>query len=177
MEVMGEAVAELGHQSPLIGVAPAALVQTDGPSGSGRVPLDPNHSHVVLCLGEQWGDERDTLLGVAATLARGRGIVTVVAGGGAFTRQEVLEAVCRRWPIILLEGTGGTAEEIAALVRARPDSITDPALGAIVRDGAVSIVPLAGSPKPLAERIRRWGRPARTTGSVRCPPTATSRSG
>jgi hypothetical protein len=55
MEVMGEAVAELGHRSPLIGVAPAALVQTDGPSGSGRVPLDPNHSHVVLCLGEQLG--------------------------------------------------------------------------------------------------------------------------
>jgi hypothetical protein len=114
---------------------------------------------------------------VAATLARDRGIVTVVAGGGAFTREQVLEAVRRRWPIILLEGTGGTAEEIAALVRARPDSITDPALGAILRDGAVSIVPLAGSPKPLAERIRRWGRPARTTGSVRCPPTATSRSG
>ena len=155
MEMMGEAVAELGHQSPLVGVAPAALVQTDGASGPGRVPLDPNHSHVVLSLGEQWGDERDTLLAVAATLARGRGIVTVVAGGGAFTRQEVLEAVRRRWPIILLEGTGGTADEIAALVRARPDAITDPALGTIVRDGALSVVPLAGSPEPLAERIRR----------------------
>jgi len=155
MEQMGAAIADLGHQSPLIGVAPAALVQTDEAPGADRVPLDPNHTHVVLTLGEQWGDERDTLVALAAAIAGSKGLVAVVAGGGARTRAEVLEAVRRRWPIVLLEGTGGAADEIVTLVRTLPPSVTDQALAEIVRDGALSIVPIAGSPELLAERIRR----------------------
>ena len=155
MEQMGAAIADLGHQSPLVGVAPAALVQADEAPAGDRVPLDPNHSHVVLTLGERWGDERDTLMAVAAAIAHGKGLVAVVAGGGARTREEVLEAVRRRWPIVLLEGTGGAADEIVTLVRTPPPAVTDRVLAEIVRDGALSILPIAGSPEPLAERIRR----------------------
>src|SRR2546428_396752 len=54
MEIIGAAVVELGRHSPLVGVAPAALL--DGASGHGPgAPPDPNHSHLVLTLGDQWG--------------------------------------------------------------------------------------------------------------------------
>jgi hypothetical protein len=152
--VMGAAAAELGHASPLLGIAPAALVRTDGGAPDpGRGPLDPNHTHALLTLGEQWGDERDTLMAVAAEIARGKGLVAVVTGGDDLTRQALAEAVRRRWPIVLVEGTGGIADELAALVR--PGAAPPPALAAIVNDGALASVALAASPELLAERIRR----------------------
>jgi hypothetical protein len=154
MEVMGAANADVGPRaSPLIGVAPAALVSVNG-AAPAAVALDPNHSHAVLTLGQQWGDERDTMLALAAVLARGKGVIAVVAGGGDATLLEVREAVRRRWRVLVVKDTGGVADRIAPLVGTASD-ITDPVLAEIVRDGTLDVVPLDGSPDQLADPIRQ----------------------
>jgi predicted Rossmann-fold nucleotide-binding protein len=155
MELTGQAVASLGHQSPLLGVAPAALVDAGAGGASDRAPLDPNHSHVLLTTGESWGDELETMMAVAATVANGKGVAMVVAGGGPRTLAEVLHAVRRRWPIILLEGTGGITDQIAGATKTTPPQADDPALGEILRDGELSVVPLTHSPDELVARLRR----------------------
>src|SRR6267142_7279466 len=65
MEIVGTAVADLGRRTPLVGVAPAALVQAEGRPDGTRVPLDPNHSHLILTLGNEWGDELPMMLATA----------------------------------------------------------------------------------------------------------------
>ncbi len=155
MELMGAAVADLGHRTPLLGIAPLARVQTDGAAAGERVPLDPNHSHFLLTLGEDWGDEVETMFATAAALADGKGVVVVVAGGGSRTLTEVFHSVRRRWPLIVVAGTGGVADQIVTLSRSRPADLTDPVLLEILQDGELVIVPLAGSPDALAERILR----------------------
>jgi SLOG in TRPM, prokaryote/SMODS and SLOG-associating 2TM effector domain 1/Protein of unknown function (DUF4231) len=159
MEIMGAAVAELGHRSPLLGVAPAARVEEGGSASGDRVPLDANHSHLLLTLGEDWGDEAEAMFAVAAAVADGAGVVLVVAGGGARTLNEVLRGVRQRWPVILLEGSGGLADQIAGLTRTLPPDVTDAALLEIVRDGELIVMSLAGSPDALAERILRVTEP------------------
>ncbi|HZW90635.1 MAG TPA: DUF4231 domain-containing protein [Myxococcaceae bacterium] len=159
MEIMGAAVAELGHRSPLLGVAPAARVEEDGSASGDRVPLDANHSHLLLTLGEDWGDEAEAMFAVAAAVADGAGVVLVVTGGGARTLNEVLRGVRQRWPVIVLEGSGGVADQIAGLTSTLPPDVTDAALLEIVRDGELIVMPLAGSPDALAERILRVTEP------------------
>jgi hypothetical protein len=155
MEIMGAAVAELGHRSPLLGVAPAARVQVDGSAAGDRAPLDANHSHLLLTLGEEWGDETEAMFGVAAALADGAGVVLAVAGGGSRTLKEVLRGVRQRWPVIVVEGSGGVADQIVTLTRSLPADLADPVLLEIIRDAELIVVPLAGSPDALAERIVR----------------------
>jgi len=166
MELMGAAVADLGHRSPLLGVAPAARVQPDGAPAGDRAPLDPNHSHVLLTLGEDWGDEAETMFAVAAAVADGNGVVLVVAGGGSRTLAEVLHGVRRRWPVIVVAGSGGVADQIATLSRSGPADVADPVLLEILRDAELIIVPLAGSPDALAERILREAEPDATLRSA-----------
>ena len=154
MELMGAASAEVGHRAPLIGVAPAALVSANG-AAPPTAALDANHSHAVLTLGQQWGDERDTMFALATVLAGGKGAIAIVAGGGSRTLLEVREAVRRRWRVVLVRGTGGVADQVAPLVTVAPETITDPLLAEIVRDGTLDVVALDGSPDGLADPIRQ----------------------
>lgn len=100
--------------APLLGVAPAALVAPPGAHPeNGRVALEPHHLYFVLTPGTEWGDETGWLARLSAAAAGDEQVAMVVAGGGAGTSAEIQEAVKRRWPIVLLEGTGGLADDLA----------------------------------------------------------------
>ena len=148
MELLGEAVAGRGQPTPLLGVAPASMVTYPGGPSEGSIPdgapLEPNHSHFVLAPGAGWGSETGTFFTVADGLRRvlaatSKGappqllpIVMVVANGGAVAKAEVLAGVRRRWPIIVVEGSGGLADEIAVPFRQpldKRDAIDDPDAG------------------------------------------------
>jgi hypothetical protein len=159
----------------LVGVAPAGRVALPGAPADDRAPLEPNHTHFVLADSDEWGGETELLFDVAAALAGGGRLAVVVAGGGTVTPTEVLEAVRRGWPVFVIEGTGGTADEIAALWRRHrmrqrrrfawllphgfkhrrqppPSEIDDPGLRRIASDGDVHL--FAGTdPGQLARRL------------------------
>jgi hypothetical protein len=158
MELMGRAVADLGHQSPLLGVAPAALVDVAEGGATDRAPLDPHHSHFLLTSGESWGDEVNTMMDVAAAVANGKGVTMVVAGGGPQTLTEVLHAVRRRWPLLLVEDTGGITDQLVSLSRTSPPQTADPVVAEIVRDGELNVVLLSDSPDVLAAHLQRGAR-------------------
>jgi SLOG in TRPM, prokaryote/SMODS and SLOG-associating 2TM effector domain 1/Protein of unknown function (DUF4231) len=121
MELAGAVVAAQGRHSPLLGVAPAGCVAYpgDGMPPEGRVALDANHSQFVLSPGADWGDETDLLVHLAAVLAGGAPVVAVVAGGGRITATEAVMAVRRGWPLFVVEGSGGTADDVARRWRQR----------------------------------------------------------
>jgi SLOG in TRPM, prokaryote len=106
---MGQGVAEQERQTALLGIAPEAKVgyqiQPATQASNGKTQLDPNHSHFVLVKGDKFGDETETMFGLAAELAQRIPVVTVLVGGGDIAKQEVLESVRHGWPVVVLTGS------------------------------------------------------------------------
>ncbi|TDN38641.1 hypothetical protein A8B98_22665 [Hymenobacter sp. UV11] len=172
MALMGESVASQGFRSTLLGVAPAGLVTYPGGPVTGVV-LEPNHSHFVLVDGAEWGSETKTMYQLVATLAAREGsgsppanpraaakrgnVPTVVflVGGGAIALNEIVEAVRQHHLIIVLEGSGGLADILAAAWPNRDIATDDAKLAEILADGILSIYPLGGSVQGLKRLLIR----------------------
>ncbi|MEB3295262.1 MAG: hypothetical protein VKJ24_19075 [Synechococcales bacterium] len=130
MQLMGESRRDRSAQFPLVGVAPAALVQLPASVSAGRgqgsgsgmtqkdpVQLEPHHTHFILVPGTAWGDESATLAHLAQAIAQGAPIVTLLCNGGEVTWQDAWENVKQRHPLIVLAGTGRAADDIANTLR------------------------------------------------------------
>lgn len=159
MALIGKGVAERGHPSPLIGVAPAGRVTFPGDSSHGpdgpRTALDPNHSHFVLVHGEDWGCETNMLCRLASALGANVPVLVVLVNGGALTKDEVLRAVRRHWPIAVVQGSGRLADEIAAAVQSHSLPTGDAVLAEIVGDGDISLFPLEGPVEDFERLVSR----------------------
>jgi len=107
--------------APCIGVAPAALIESSvgAPSVGNRVSLEPHHTHFVLVEGDQWGDETKTMLSLVEALAEKARSVAILAGGGPIAKREVLEHVRQGREVILLEGSGRLADDLADVASGR----------------------------------------------------------
>jgi SLOG in TRPM, prokaryote/SMODS and SLOG-associating 2TM effector domain 1/Protein of unknown function (DUF4231) len=174
MELLGKQVGSNIPPVSLIGVAPLAKIAMPGDvsgdvagdvvgdaagdahgraAGAGdRAALDPNHSHFVLTDGAGWGSETLTLFNLAETLATRKqgGILVVLTGGGKVARTEVLQAVKRKIPIVVISGSGGTADEIAAAWKtkdAQPPA--DAVMAEICAGGQITFFPVEGLPEDL----------------------------
>lgn len=145
MKMMGQGVADRGFKSTLIGVAPLGLVSYPGSEGGGDTPLDPNHSHFVLVDGTEWGDETGTIFNLMDWFKSQAHAVAVLAGGGNVTRHEALQAVRQTLPLIVVEGSGGVADEIATAWKARPVLPDDPIMAEIISDGRIELHPLSAA--------------------------------
>jgi hypothetical protein len=177
MAITGAARASRPWTMPVLaGVAPAGLVSyPGGPDGGDRVPLEENHSHFVLADSSEWGGETALLIALAAAYAAGGRVALVLAGGGGVSRTEILEAVRRGWPVFVIQGTGGVADDIARLWEAHQiphrrslgwlwpakfryrkpsalSSIPDPDLREIVGEGDIRLAP-SDEPGQLARQI------------------------
>lgn len=116
MALMGLARYRTGARFPLLGVAAIGTVDVSnagigGPKGTAT--LDPHHSHVILVPGTRWGDESPWISASAAALAGPRPSLTLVAAGGEVTRLDVAQALGTRRPLLVIAGSGGTADQLA----------------------------------------------------------------
>jgi hypothetical protein len=151
MQMMGRSMAEQKRKTPLLGVAPREQVSYPGgpveAEVEGKVALEPNHSHFVLVEGKDWGDEVETMYGLAEELSRSVPVLTLLINGGPVAKQELLESVRRGWPIIVIEGSGRLADEVARLWREKSEpeesaqlaEIKDPQLVQIIAEGRIHL--------------------------------------
>ena len=115
MRVMGHARDSAGASFPLVGVAAEGTVIVPG-----RLPapdaaaLEPHHTQVILVPGDAWGDESPWLSRVATAIACGRPSLTLVVNGGQITYDDIGYSLRAGRPVIILAGTGRTADTIAA---------------------------------------------------------------
>ncbi len=130
MALMGQAHRRTAARFPLLGIAPRGLVAIDpNPAGvgldhlagdsDGKVLLEPNHTHFMLVPGERWGDESPWINNAAEFLAKGRGTLMLVASGGDITRLDVMHRLRAGGRVLVLAGSGGTADRLARWRRAR----------------------------------------------------------
>jgi hypothetical protein len=181
MALMGEGVAGRGYKSTLVGVAPASKVTYPVEPATGEpptgVPLDPNHSHFVLVEGSDWGAETATIFNlVSALTSRGTEIaksegnvgkkaseeaankapgLAILASGGPISRDEVLRAVRNNLPLIVVEGSGGLADDVAAAWGQREALPDDPVMAEIIADGDIHVHLLTNPVKGIERLIIR----------------------
>lgn len=172
--LLGRAVADSGGQLRLLGVAPegciaapdAQLEATAGAAAIGR-PV-AGLTHLLLAPGVAWSDELRTKADLVQALAASRPAVAgaaapqpmlLVIGGGEGTVAEVLLAVRRGWPVLLVAGSGGAADALSQQLEAGEALGDDPAVAEILADGRISGITLgdkaAGAVEALARLVQR----------------------
>lgn len=158
MAIMGQAVADQGRQSVLLGLAPTGKVSYPGGPAEGsiedRAPLDPNHSHFVLVESDEWGGETETMYELAEELSKEIPVLTVLVNGGQVAKHEVLQSVSQGWPIIVIEGTGRLADEIASTVREKTEALSEE-IATIVRYDRLVLFDVKEGPEALVTLIRQ----------------------
>jgi SLOG in TRPM, prokaryote len=151
MQVMGQARDATGVSFPLIGVAAECTVTPSGTSPTGgTAQLEPHHTHVILVPGDSWGDESPWLSSVATALAGRQPSLTLVVNGGQLTYDDIGHSLLAGRPVIVLEGTGRTADAIAAAAGGQPG---DPKAAQVAASREARIVPLS-DPDAICSAIK-----------------------
>lgn len=179
MQLMGEALASRDAKIKLVGIAPESLIIYPASKTNGTttlVELEPNHSHFVLTSGKQWGDESIILYELikhwrhqkksipsskkAGNKSVGNAVVKIpclalLAGGGLNSKKEVLFAVRKNIPLLIIAGSGGLADEIAKSFADKTTDSSDRQLTEIIADGDIQIIQLNHSVKNIERLIVR----------------------
>ena len=159
--LVGRAVADIDNPPPLLGVAPASQLRLPGQPAEGaeaddkRQPLTPGLSHLLLTSGTEWGAELRSKIEVAQALAAGKPVMMVVIGGGTGTAAEVLQAVRRRWAVLLVKRSGGAADDLARQWEAREADHDDPVVAEILADGNLTCITLGERVGDAVETLAR----------------------
>lgn len=150
MRLMGEAEGA-GDDFPLVGVAAEGTITMPGTSGaSDTAHLEANHSHFVLVPGDHWGDESEWIALVATAIAGSQPSATVLVNGGETAWRDVEASVAARRPVVVVDGSGRTADDIAAALRGARHDERGYRLAA---SGLVEAVSLDAGAGELAEAV------------------------
>jgi hypothetical protein len=118
MRVIGRARSACGAGFPLVGVAAQGTVIASplgvDPNGGDTAELEPHHTHVILVPGSSWGDESPWLAAVASAIGGDEASATLVVNGGEITYSDVERSLADGRPVVVLAGTGRTADALAA---------------------------------------------------------------
>ena len=159
MAIAGQARRDLDATFPLVGVAPIAKVSAPGiPAAKGTTGLEPNHTHVLVAPGDEWGSEAPWLVSTAKILGASRSVVAVLVDGGPLALQEAMACAAQGWPLIVLAGSGRTADVLAGFARGSRDGNMS-----LDRRGSIHVIDLAAGPAVLAqtlEALLRGQKPA-----------------
>lgn len=147
MQLMGQARATATF--PLIGVAPTGKVTTPGLRHQGT-PLEPHHTHFVLVPGTRWGDESPWLSYVANVLSAQTASLTLLVNGGEIAWEDVTQSVNAARPVVVLAGSGRTAD---ALARAMRGEAADEHAKSLVASALLRVVEVTGDFGELANLI------------------------
>lgn len=137
MRLMGRARGEGGWQFPLIGVIVDELASHSSTSPSAAIDLEPNHTHFVLVPGSEWGEEASWLARLATVVASSDRSATVLVNGGEIAMADVRHSIDAGRRVVVLDGSGRTADALAAAVRGEQ---ADPAATELAASGIVHVV-------------------------------------
>jgi hypothetical protein len=66
----------------------------------------------VLVDGNEWGSETKRCSAYGCVQCS---VLAILVNGGAIAKEELLQSVRRSWPVIVIEGSGRLADDVAAL--------------------------------------------------------------
>ena len=141
--LIGEAARDQDQPLRLLGIV-----------ASGAGERDPNHM-LLLHLPAEWSDPAKARFQIAGQLAKEQAgkekpVLTILIGGGETENAAVIRCARREWPVLLIQGSGGLADQIATALAPPPDGtlpdpISDPGLREIVETASLYSFPIAGN--------------------------------
>jgi SLOG in TRPM, prokaryote len=151
MRLFGEARAATQAAFPLVGVVAAGLVKLPNEAASrhAETVLDRNHTHFVIVPGQRWGAESPWIARTATVLAGTAPSVTVLVNGGQIAYSDVQRSVETGRPVIVVAGSGRTADVFVGALAGAP---ADERAAALVKSGLIRSVP-TDQPGVLAELL------------------------
>jgi hypothetical protein len=123
IELMGTARARGGHAFPLVGVVVEAMAKVAANGNPDAAELEQNHTQFVIVPGAQWGDEAPWLARLATVVSGSKRSVTVLVNGGEIAWEDVRHSVEAGRPVVVLDGSGRTADTLGAAARGAPAGI------------------------------------------------------
>ncbi len=153
MKLMGEAHQATHSTFPLVGVAAIGTVVLPGKEDSAAehsAPLEPHHTHFALVPGLLWGDEAPWIANVATALTSDAPSVTLLVNGGRIALQDAFNSVRVGRPVYVVDGSGRTADELAAAVRG--ESVSDRAIE-LAQSGLIQAISLRHDPSDLTNLL------------------------
>jgi hypothetical protein len=127
MRLLGQIRSGSSAPFTLLGVAAEKTVVLPGRPAQSRdaAPLEPHHSHFLLVPGTTWGDESSWLARTATAIAGPLPLpsVTVLVNGGEITFSDASHSLDEDRPVLVLAGTGRTADRIAAAYHGDGNSV------------------------------------------------------
>lgn len=162
IEMMATARLKGGYTFPLLGIAPHKKVGYVGKAGNeDGHDLCPGHSHFILVTGESYGAESEMIINLTHILAGGQqnragrtaSALGIIVNGGEITQQETLLATNKYvdMPLIVMEGSGRFADELADAVRTGETS--QAIIRSIIDRGHVQLAATTGGVPLLTEKL------------------------
>lgn len=115
---------------------------------------EPNHT-VIVRLPAEWSDPMKALVQIAGELVKDqtavdRPILTVLFGGGEKEKEALVRCARREWPILVLQGSGGIADEILRGMEPvaegePPAPVADPDLREIIETAGIYKFAISGN--------------------------------
>jgi TRPM family ion channel len=137
MSLMGVARQTTGGHFPLVGVIVEELTNRPRGASVDAVELEPNHTHFVFVPGSQWGEEAPWLAQLATVVSASEPSATVLVNGGRTAVSDVRHSVDAGRHVVVLDGSGRTADALAAAVRGEQ---SDPVVAELAESGCVHVV-------------------------------------
>jgi hypothetical protein len=156
MRLMGQGREEISGTFPLVGVSPDGLVKLpdDGNISTELTDLESHHTHFFLVPGDQWGDESRWLARIASQIAGDYPSVTVLINGGSIALVDAIENLKVHRPLIVIQGSGRLADEIAEAVN-HPEQKIRQEVANLMETGEITIFDLEDSFTHFKEILRK----------------------
>ena len=138
MRLLGQ---ERSHQFatfPLVGVvAKGTIILPEAVAHPDAAQMERHHTHFVVVPGKEWGAEAPWIAHTATALAQSAPSVTVLMNGGEIAYTDVKCSVDAGRPVLVVAGSGRTADVFDAALRGLP---ADEGARELVASGLVSSV-------------------------------------
>ena len=157
MQMIGEARRNHGYSFPLIGVAPLGKVKYPGRiNAKSEAELDSNHSHFVLVNADEWGGESQTIIDLTRRICgkKREHALGILINGGKIAQQDIYLATAKgdhKIPILVLEGSGRFAEELATAFRT--GHANQKILKAIIAGGDIKLLATGEGVETMWEKL------------------------
>lgn len=143
MAAIGRARKLTGSDLPLVGVVARDIENIVS-------MLEPNHTHFILCPGDDWGDESEWIAASASALSGSKPSVAILINGGNITWEDARLNIQHGRPVLIAEGSGRAADVIATTNFGKA---FDPKAIALLRTGKVHVANFFKQPEHFIEKL------------------------
>jgi len=139
MRLFGEAHAATEAAFPLVGVVAAGTVNLPRgqPFSHAETVLEGHHTHFIVVPGDAWGADSPWISRTATVLAQAMPSVTVLVNGGNIAYSDVEHSVDAGRQVVVVAGSGGTADALANALDGDP---ADDRAAALIESGLIRVV-------------------------------------